>query len=127
MVEDWKSATLCGIILWALIFAEISVLMFTPGLEGNQSLQKMIHLVILPVLVILCSYMYFKGSEASLKEGFVLGILFLIVGTVLDLLITVPIFVKSFDFYLQWSLWVGFLEVVVFSSLAGYFLGKRTS
>ena len=69
--------------------------------------------------------MYFKGKKARMKEGFVLGIYFLIIGTVLDLIITIPLFVKSFTFYLEWSLWFGFLEVIVFSSIGGYLFRKK--
>lgn len=124
ILRDWKGATLWGVILWVFIFVEISVLMFMPGLEGKEGWQSVIHLIILPLLVLFCSYMYFKRGKASLQDGFLLGVFFLIVGTVLDLAITIPLFVKSFSFYMQWDLWLGYLEVVTFACLGGLLFKK---
>ncbi len=123
MLQNYKSATLYGILLWILIFVEVTLLMFTPGL--SQIVQKLIHLVILIPLVWLCAKLYFNKAKASLKEGFLLGIYFLLIGTILDLLITLPLFVKSWSFYAQWSLWLGFLEGIIVCSLVGNWLKKK--
>jgi len=120
-----KSATVWAVILWVLIFVEISVVMFIPALQGSELTQKVIHLLVLPLMVLFCSHMYFKGTRPDLKQGFVLGVYFLVVGTILDLAITVSLFTGFSEFYSQWSLWLGFLEVLVFSSFYGYFLGRR--
>ncbi len=121
----WKPATLLAVLLWVLIFAEMSILMFIPILKDNSLMQRILHLIILPFLVLLCAYMYFKDKKADMKDGLVLGVWFLIIGTVLDLAITIPLFVKSFSFYKALSLWIGFLEVLVFASIAGWLFGKK--
>ncbi len=113
-------AVLYGILLWLLIFVEVSIVMFMPALKDQQLTQSIIHLIILPILVLIVSYLYFKNKEASLINGLVLGVIFLVVGTILDLAITIPLFVKNYNFFMQWSLWVGFLEVIIFSSLMGW-------
>lgn len=121
MLKNWKSATGYGVLLWLLIFVEVSVLMFTPALKDKELTQNILHMIILPVLVLFCAWMYFKNVKVSAKEGFLLGVYFLIIGTVLDLLITIPLFVKTFDFYKDILLWLGFLETIVVCTLVGYF------
>ncbi len=126
MVKNWKSATIWGIILWLMIFAEVSIMMFAPFLQGREVLQDIVHLIIVPFLVIFCSYMHLKTLKGlkTPRDGLLTGLFFLAVGTILDLAITIPLFVKSFTFYLQWSLWLGFAEGLLFSTLTGYVLGR---
>lgn len=123
---NWKKATFWAIILYVLIFVEISILMFLPALKDKLFLQDLIHLIVLPVLVIVCAYQYFKPLEnVTLIQGILLGIYFLVIGTVLDLLITIPLFVKSFaTFYSEISLWIGFLETILFTTITSYLLKK---
>jgi hypothetical protein len=118
-IENWKMATLWGAILWVFIFVEVSVFMFAPPFQGNEFLQRILHLLVLPFLVVLCAYMYFKNTKPSLKAGLYLGIWFIIISTILDLAITIPLFVKSFALFKEWSVWVGTAEVLAFSALTG--------
>mgnify|MGYP001618793504 CR=1 FL=1 len=121
MLKNWKSATGYGVLLWLLIFVEVSVLMFIPALKDKELTQNILHMIILPVLVLFCAWMYFKNVKVSAKEGFLLGVYFLIIGTILDMLITIPLFVKTFDFYKDIWLWLGFLETIIMCTLVGYF------
>lgn len=126
---NWKSATLWGILLWALIFAVFSVIMFAPPLQGKAALQKALELAFLLPLVLFSGLMYFKGAGArkSAKNGFIVGIYFLIISAILDMTITIPIFVKSYRaFYSEWSIWAGFLETVIVMMLLGGYLGMRS-
>jgi len=112
------NATTVGILLWIMIFVEISILMFIPGL--NSIMQIILCFLILPFLVLICCTMYFKMNKGGWKEGFLLGVWFLIIGEILDALITIPLFVKSYAaFYMQWNLWVGFIEMIVFTTIFG--------
>jgi hypothetical protein len=116
-----KTATLWAAILWVLIFVEVSIAKFTPGLSGNDFLQKIIEIILVPIFVLLCAYMYFNGEKASVKDGLMLAAWFLVIGTILDLAITVPLFLKSFTaLYSQWNLWVGYIEAFVVCALYGY-------
>jgi len=112
-----KKAVLFGLILWMLIFVEVSIEMFA---IASESTQQIVHVIVLPILVVICSILYFKKEKKSAAEGLLLGVIFLAVGTVLDLIITIPLFVKSFStFYGNFELWFGFVEVLVFCALIG--------
>ena len=124
MKKMWKNlrrATLWGILLWIFIFVEISILMFLPGLKDSYMGQRIVHLLVFALLVLFVTKWYFKTVQASTKEGFVVGIWFIIVGTVLDAIITIPLFVKSYSFfYSDMYLWLGFLILIVVSTLVGH-------
>jgi len=114
---DLKKAVILGALLWALIFVEVSVEMFA---IASESTQQIVHVIVLPILVVICSIIYFKKEKKSASEGLLLGAVFLAVGTVLDMIITIPLFVKSFSlFYGSFELWFGFIEVLVFCALIG--------
>jgi hypothetical protein len=115
-------ATLLGILLWVLIFAEMSALMFS-GLDNLA--QQIIHFGLLAIFAVVCSYIYFNENEDSWKEGFLLGAWMILTGTILDLLITIPFFVKSYPaYYLQWQIWAGFIEVIILSTISGIIFRK---
>lgn len=123
MIKNLQLATLWGILLWMLIFAFVSIFMFTlPSLNTNLLL-----LLINPVLILLCGFMYFREVEGSVREGLILGLFWIMISIVLDAAITVPLFVKSYQFFFQWPLWVGNAEVLIFAVIAGRYLkaGKK--
>lgn len=73
----------------------------------------------IPVVFLLAKW-YFKADPPTVKKGFLLGIVGLVISVALDAVITVPLFVKSYSaFYGSWQLWVGLVEVVILSVLAG--------
>jgi len=126
----WKVSVLLGILLYVLIFVEISVLMFVPALQNKPAMQTIIHLIILPFLVLICGYIYFRGKKGTLKEGLLFGIALLAVGTILDWIITIPLFIMPkgqafFDFYKTWSIWAGFAEVLALSAISGMIFGIK--
>jgi len=54
------------------------------------------------------------------KEGLRLGVIALIIGTILDVIITVPLFVKSYVVYFtSWTLYFGYVELLLLTILAG--------
>jgi len=114
-------AILLGVLLWILIFVEISI--FRIGLKITGWTQYLIHYVFLIVFVVLCAAIYYKSKDKF--NGFGLGLLLLLVGNILDLAITVPIFLKGdfSGFYINVWLWVGFLLVIVTSGI--YDLGRK--
>lgn len=108
-----KRAILTGALLWVLIFFEISILMF--GFKLNTTTTYFVHYLVLIPLVVFCSWLYFKGkhTDLSAKEGFKISLFFIATGIVLDLLITVLLFVKSLSFFFVPYLWVGYAEVML--------------
>ncbi|MFA7244883.1 MAG: DUF5367 family protein [Candidatus Magasanikbacteria bacterium] len=114
-------AGLFGLFLWIFIFVIISVLMFLPGVKDSDLFQNLILWVLLIPFVMLLAKWYFRKDEPTSKKGLMLGIVAVLVGTLLDMIITVPVFVKSFSvYYSDWTLYIGMLEVLVLTTYAGY-------
>lgn len=125
IIKNYKAATAWAVLYWVLIFVVISAVMF--GLpQLNETIQSIIWLIIELFLIAFCAGMYFKKYSGNFEKGFFLGVWFLIVGTVLSLLVTIPIFVKSTgEFYSMWSLWVGFAITILGSVVAGHVMRKK--
>ena len=118
---NFKRALLFGLLLWVFIFVLWSVIMFMPFLADRITTQYIVWWVVEIVLVLLLAKWYFKQRKPNLKEGFLLGVVALLVTTVLDLAITVPLFVKSYSqFYGDWRLYVGFVLLLATATIAGW-------
>lgn len=117
----WGRAVLFGVILWVFIFVIISILMFVPPLKDRDMLQLAIYWILLiPLALFLCKW-YFKEDAPTAKKGLMLGIMGLIVGGILDIAVTIPLFVKSYSaYYSSWSMYVGFVELLIITTYAGY-------
>lgn len=117
-------AIVTGIILWVLIFFEVSILIFGFGLDKGF-IYYIIHYILLALFTVLVSLIYFrwKGLGEGLRTGLFLGVIFVLVATILDLLITVPLFVRDFGFFDDIYLWFGFVEVIVISIIVGILRG----
>lgn len=104
-------AVLLGILLWVLIFVEISIVQI--GLKIAGLLGNIIHYVLLILFVLLCAAIYYRTRDRL--NGFVLGIFLLLVGNILDLIITIPLFIEEgyAGFYSSIYLWIGFVIVIV--------------
>lgn len=125
MLKNWKSATMWAVISWVLVFVVISVIMFMPALIGKDMAQKALELIAIPIIVFFAAHMALKEEKSKSSDGIILGIYFIIVATALDLLITIPLFVKSYDFFSQWNLWAGYIETIAFAALAAYDLENK--
>jgi hypothetical protein len=116
-----KRAIGFGVLLWIFIFVMWSIIIFLPYLKDHVNLQHIVWYVVEIPLVLLLAKWYFKQRKPNIKEGFLLGVVALLVGVVLDVAITVPLFVKSYSqFYGSWMLYVGFVELLVLTTLAGW-------
>ena len=121
-------AVLSGGIIWALIFALWSVMIFTPGLKDLEALQYAFHYILLiPIVIVGASYYYKSGSKVN---GLILGLVMLATGIVLDAIITVPLFtspqgVGYVKYFLSPLMLVGFAEFVVIAYI--YWLKKINS
>lgn len=120
-----KRAVGFGAMLWILIFVLLSILLFLPFLEGRTLAVHVIFWIFLIPIVLLLAKWYFKADPPTMKKGFFLGIIGVIVGIILDLIITVPLFIKSYDvFFTDWMLWFSLVEVVVLTTFAGFEFDK---
>ncbi|MBI2112168.1 hypothetical protein HYT52_01385 [Candidatus Woesearchaeota archaeon] len=123
MLKNWKAGIGYGILLWLLIFVEVVVVMLA---KMSESGKNFVNLVLLVPLVVFCTWMYFKSVKPNGQEGLYLGIVFLIVGTILDLAVTIPFFVKDFGaFYSSGWLWVSYVELLAVTTVTGAYLRSK--
>ena len=92
-------ATGLGTLLWVLIFFEVSIFIFVFGLSSGNPIYHSLHFIFASLFTIAISLFYFypKKTKKGFLEGLLLGVIFVIVGVILDSVITVPLFMK-FDY-----------------------------
>ena len=125
-----KKLILYGLLWWVLIFVEVSIVGFTPsfstmGENGFTLLPKgiAIHFALLVIFSALLGKLYFRKTAVASQNAIVAAAIIIFTGLLLDALITVPFFVKSYSVYFtKWTLWAGVgIFLIVF-----YFMGKPT-
>jgi len=109
-----KRAIGFGVMLWLAAFVVISIL------------YQIVWLVLeIPVVLLLAKW-YFKLDPPTIKKGLLLGLIGLLTSTILDLIITIPLFVspQSYrplsEFFLDWKILVSFGLVLLLTTYAGY-------
>lgn len=117
MKINWVLASSTAVLLWILIFVTVSIIMFMPRIGGFY---RYILLVIEPLVIFFCAYLYFRRNKGAWQQGLFLGVYYIIISTILDLIITIPLFVKSYEFFKNWNLYIGFLEVIIVCIVASY-------
>ena len=111
--------------MWMAIFIIFYGLMFAPFLKGKEMMQFAIFWVLLIPLTLLSAKWYFKMDPPNLKKGLCLGLIIIGVATVLDIIITAPLFVKSYaNFFGNWKLYVGLSEILLLCTYAGWEFDK---
>ena len=119
-MKTWRAIG-TGALLWVLIFVEVSILMFGFGLITASSTYSIIHYILLTILTVICVLIYFRKVKVSFTEGVLLGLVMLATGILLDVIITVPLFVKNWAYFLDPKLLVGyfwgFLIAVIIGSI----------
>jgi|SRR3989338_4089193 len=120
-----KRAIFSGALLWVLIFFEVSVLMFGLELEAGKN-YYIIHYILLALLSLISAAVYFRGKKVrkGFGEGILVGIVFVIVGLVLDAVITVPLFIKNYSIFADPYLWVGIIEGLIIVAIVGAVKGR---
>ncbi|MEK7084848.1 MAG: hypothetical protein AAB932_06450 [Patescibacteria group bacterium] len=124
---NYKRAAGFGIMLWILIFVAFSIIMFLPPLKDNELGQYIALWVALAPITLFLAKWYFLKEHPSIRSGFLLGIAGIAVATLLDLAITIPLFVGAEApyrealgvFYSNAKLYVGLAEVLILCILAG--------
>jgi len=115
----WLKTIALGILLWLLIFVWWSILVFSPL---SMSWQYAIHYILLIPAGIFVAWLFYRTGQKM--NGFLTGLILVLIGTVLDLAITVPLFTEGYAvYYSSPLLWIGFLETILVIGL--YDLMKR--
>src|SRR4030042_4475460 len=117
-----KKAILYGVLLWVFSFVVVSVIMFIPVLADKLQLQSILNKLAVLILVLILAASYFKKSPAKFAQGLLVGVVWVLVGTILDLAITLPLFVRPSgqnyaDFYGDWLLWLGLVLTVLLTGI----------
>lgn len=125
---SYKRAIVFGIYLWIAVFAIFSFFLFLPLTKDSALAQSIGLWAFLIPTVLLLSKWYFRKNEPSALHGLGLGVVALVVGIVLDLLITIPFFLAQESSYNaglkelfgNWFLYIGFAEVLLLTTFAGW-------
>jgi NADH:ubiquinone oxidoreductase subunit 6 (subunit J) len=109
-----------GALGWVLIFFEVSALMFLLKLQPGLAYYA-IHYAAAAAIAAFCAWFYFDSekTKGGIGEGILAGIAFVLTGAALDAAITVPFFVKSYAFFNDAYLWIGFAETIIVSAIVG--------
>jgi len=134
-----KKAGVIGVILWVIIFLEVSLLNFTL-ISMGEALRYSIHYIFLALITIIgCNYYFNKTKERKAKkkakekifanpmEGIKAGVIFIATGIILDVIVTVPFFMQ-FDytsFFMDYTLLIGYLEILIIGGIIGAVKEKR--
>jgi hypothetical protein len=109
----WRAVPI-GFVLWAIIFIELSITKMSIGL--SVGVVYTLHYLLLIPFGIFCAWLYYRHKDDS--NGFAVGFVILLTGIILDCLITVPFFIKSYAVYFgNFYLWAGFVELILIFGL----------
>ncbi|MBW2988551.1 hypothetical protein KY318_03495, partial [Candidatus Woesearchaeota archaeon] len=81
-----------------------------PVLLQHPGLQEAIFFLVYAILVLICSRLYFINTTPDLNEAFFLGLVFVGVSFILDVIVTVPLFLSSYyAFFFDWEVWLSYI------------------
>ena len=110
-----KRATIWGLILTLITFVVATILVLI-----SPDLHLILGIFLFPIVIFLYSkFLYFRKdeTEASMKEGFYVGLYWLILAIVYDIIIVVYVLGVGWDFLSNWVLIIHYIELVVFTIL----------
>lgn len=110
----WVRGLLVAVLIWVLIFIEISIAMI--GLKLSSNSTWIVHYIFLIPIVFFCTGLYYRKKDKT--KGFFLGLYFLVIGIMLDILVTVPMFIipqggNYITYFSNLYMLAGFVESVV--------------
>jgi Na+/proline symporter len=128
MTHQIKRGLIAGIVLWILIFVEVSILMFGFNLNRGDANYYFVHFILLAIFIILTSVWWFKAEKRrGFKEGIVVGVVMVVVTSILDGIITVPLFIKDYGFFSDWDILAGAVMMIIIPALVGLILPDQKS
>ena len=110
-----KKPLLFGALLWLLMFGfKHTIWPLVPGYT--------VYYTVFAVLTIIAAIMCFKREVGGIKNGALLGLIFIATGMILDAAITVPLFYRYeyiMQFFLLRFMWIGYIETLVITAISG--------
>ena len=127
---NYKRAILFGIWLYLLSFVLFAILQFIPGIgaetyEASLSTYIVNWIAYIPITLLWAKW-YFKKDEPTIKKGFFLGVISIVVAFVLDGVsvmgtLAVGESLEVFKaLYFDWKFFVTILWVIVLCTFAGW-------
>ena len=114
-----------GIVGWVLIFFEVSILMFGFKLTSGIS-YYIIHYLFLAIISIILTLIYFNGKKTrrGFLNGLLVGIIFIVIGFILDAVITIPLWIipqggSYQSFFLNYYMLIGYLIIIILAGIVG--------
>ena len=110
-----KRATIWGIVLTLITFLIATILVLI-----SPDLHIIIGIIIFPLVIFLYSkFVYFRKEDiqAPIKEGFLVGLYWLIIAIIYDIIVLVYILGVGWEVFSSWVLIVHYVELVVFTVL----------
>ncbi len=109
----WVRGLLIAALIWFAIFIEISVTMV--ALKLSPLATYITHYILLIPIVFFCAGLYYRTKDKT--RGFFVGLYFLVIGIILDMIITVPLFIMPqggnyMSYFSEIYLLAGFVESV---------------
>ncbi len=121
MIKNFPFATACAVILWFFSFGMMTVMDYSMDNIRTDILMLLVN----PLLILFVGWLYFrdmKDPKPSFLHGLSLGLYFVIIGSIIDLIIMVPLFfdMSFVGFYSQWTVWAGMGITLLFSGISGH-------
>lgn len=122
----WLRALGIGALFWLIIFVEISVTMV--GLQLSDNLIYTLHYILMIPIAIFSAWLYYKSKDKI--NGFLLGLTFVATGVILDMIITVPLFIipaggDYLTYFSEIYLIIGLVEGIVVVGIYDLIRKKR--
>lgn len=117
----WFRAVLISALIWVIIFVELSITMI--GFKLSETNVWIVHYLLLIPIVILGGHLYYGKNDKT--NGFLLGLFMLAIGIILDLIITVPLFIipsggNYGTYFSSIYMLAGFVEMVILFGFYGW-------
>ena len=110
-----KRATFWGIILTLITFVIASILVLI-----SPEFHIIIGIFLFPIIIFLyAKFVYFRKEDtvASMKEGFLVGLYWLVLAIIYDIILVVYILGVGWELFSSWALIVHYAELLVFTVL----------
>jgi len=122
MLIDIIKGTILGVVMWFALLISSNLISFALG----EDLLGTATVIITPIIALVFSWYYLDNEDitAKISEGIRLGLLWLILNLGMDFLLIAFIFGTGFDYFLNWYLWIGYIEIIISCLMVGYFISK---
>lgn len=121
MIKKPVKGVLMGLLLWVAGFIAGSIVMIMAGMD----MIGIVMIFVMPVIAALIAMWYLKKNP-GMSEGLKLGLIWIIISAVLDMLVLVLAFGNGFSYFASWTVWVGYAEMLIVPVLIGNMLENKS-